>query len=381
MKRSIFLLALPFLLAQCNPKEEVVKQQPMPVHVAHPVARTVELTDIYTGRFSPVEEVDLRPRVSGYIDSVHFKEGQKVHKGDLMVRIDPRPFDAAVANADARLKQVEARHVLAENNLARAMNLVNKNAIAREEFDIRESEVKQAAADVLAAKAALTTAKLDREFADIHAPISGIAGKTIITPGNFVSGGNAGADILTTIVPHHPIYCYFEVDERRVLEFTRLYFKGEADGREGEPAKVEIAVSDSDEFEFQGTINFSENQLDPNTATLQIRALVDNENEFLTPGLFARVRGKVGEPIERMLVRDSALGFDQSKRFAWVLKDDNTVERRYVEVGSLQEGGLRVITDGLTTDEKIAVSGIQLLRPGAPLAPSEVEMVPNSTDV
>lgn len=378
MRPTILLLTLSLLPLGCKPKDRDTAPPPMPVRVANPVAKTIALTDLYTGRFRPVEQVALKPRVSGYVDSVHFKEGQKVAKGDLMVRIDPRLFDAAVSSAEARVKQVVAQQQLAKSNLVRADNLVKKNAIAREEFDIRESELAQADANVLAAEAALQRARLDREFADINAPISGIAGRLAVTPGNYVSGGNAGADILTTIVPHHPIYCFFEVDERRVLQFTRLYFKGQAGGREGERPTVEIAVSDSDEFEFTGTINFSENQLDPNTATLQIRALVENENEFLTPGLFARVRGKVGEPRERLLVRDSALGFDQSKRFAWVLNKDNTAARRYVEVGTLHEGGMRVIEKGLTTEDRIIVSGIQLLRPGVPLAPTEVEMIPDS---
>ena len=159
-----------------------------------------------------------------------------------------------------------------------------------------------------------------------------------------------------------------------MLQFTRLFFKGQAGGREGKQSAVEIAVSDRDEFEYKGVINFAENQLDRNTATLQIRALVENENEFLTPGLFARVRVPVGEPTERLLVRDAALGFDQDKRFAWVIKKDNTVARTYVETGSL-EGSMRIITSGITADDQIAVSGIQLLRPGVPLSPTTVPMI------
>lgn len=361
-------------LTQCSSDKQDAGPPPaMPVQVAHPVSKTVALTETYTGRFTPVEEVDLQARVSGYLESVHFTEGQKVEKGDLMFRIDPRVFDAALSRAEAMQKQATARLGLAESNFATSEKLVKQSAVSREEFNTRESELVQAQADLLAAEANLRSARLDREFADIHAPISGIAGRFNVTVGNFISGGSAGATLLTTIVPHNPIYCTFEMDERRVLQFTRLFFEGQSGGRDGKQSEVEIAVSDRDEFGFRGVINFAENQLDPNTATLQIRAKVDNKDEFLTPGLFARVRVPVGEPTERLLVRDAALGFDQDKRFAWVLKKDNTVERRYVETGSL-EGAMRIVTGGVERDELIAISGIQLLRPEIPLEPTTVPM-------
>jgi len=378
MKFHLIPVAI-LLLTQCNKdKQAGGPPPPMPVQVSHPVSQTVALTETYTGRFTPVEEVDLQARVSGYLESVHFTEGQKVEKGDLMFRIDPRVFDAALARAEAIQKQAAARLGLAKSNFATSEKLVKQSAVSKEEFNTRESELAQAEADLLAAEANLRSANLDREFADIHAPISGIAGRFNATVGNFISGGNAAATLLTTIVPHDPIYCNFEVDERRVLQFTRLFFEGQSGGRQGKQSEVEIAVSDRDEFDFKGIINFTENQLDPNTATLQIRAKVDNENEFLTPGLFARVRVPVGEPTERLLVRDAALGFDQDKRFAWVIKEDNTVARTYVQTGSL-EGKMRVITDGITAEDQIAVSGIQLLRPGVPLSPTTVPMIQEET--
>ncbi len=372
-----YLLPIVLLtLTQCKSDKDAAGAPPpaMPIQVAVPLSKSVAITEIYTGRFTPVEEVDLQARVSGYLESVHFTEGQKVEKGDLMFRIDPRVFDAALSRAEAVLKQANARLNLAKSTLARADKLVKQSAVSREEFDTRESELAQAEADLAAAEAALRSVQLDREFADVHAPISGIAGRFNVTVGNYISGGMAGATLLTTIVPHNPIYCNFEVDERRVLEFTRMFFDGKTGGREGEKMKVEIAVSDRDEFEFQGIVDYSENQLDRETATLQIRAKVGNENEFLTPGLFARVRVPIGEPAERLLVKDAALGFDQDKRFAWVLKEDDTVEKRYVETGTL-EGDLRIVTGGLDKDEKIAISGIQLLRPGMPFAPTTVPMV------
>ena len=381
MKTIIPLLSLLSLctLVSCGPEKPPEEKKAMAVKVAKPISKMYKPTDIYTGRFVPIEEVDLRPRVSGVIDSLHFEEGKQVEKGDLICRIDPRLFEARVASANAGLAQAESKLRLAQSSLKRAEKLIKKNAIAQEEFDIRDSEVTQAEADVLAAKATLRTADLDREFADVRAPISGIAGKKEVTPGNYVTGGSSEGTILTKIIPHSPIHCVFEVDERRVLQFTRMYFKGDVGGREGESPPVEIAVSDSDKFEFEGKIDFSENELTPGTATLQIRAIVENKDEFLTPGLFARVRSPVGEPSEKLFVREAALGFDLSKRFAWVLKDDNTVERRYVETGNLVDD-LRIIESGLTADDKVAVSGIQLLRPGVPLDPSEIPMVEEKSE-
>jgi len=346
----------------------------MPVSVAQPYMEEVALTDIYTGRFEAMEEVEIRARVSGYLESVHFEEGSEVKKGALMFQIDPRTFDAAVANADARVQQAEAAQQLAKVSLDRASGLVKDNAISRQEFDIRKSEAAQADADVLAAKAELRRVELDREFADIKAPISGIAGEYVVTPGNFISGGNASATLLTTIVPHNPVYCYFEADERQVLEFTRMYFEGKTGGR-GSEVKVQIALSDMDEFTFEGVINFADNKLDDSTATMRLRAKVDNKDEFITPGLFAKVKVPLGEPQEVLLVRDTALGFDQSKRYAWVVNEDNTVRRQYLEVGRL-EGQMRIVHSGLSKDDRIAVSGSQLLQEGAPVSPTEVPMNP-----
>lgn len=370
--KYLFPLAV-LALAGCKSDKQADGPPPaMPVQAAHPELKTIALTETYTGRFTPVEEVDLQARVSGYLEAVHFTEGQKIEKGDLMFSIDPRVFDAALARAEAMEQQANARLSLAKSNYATSEKLVKQSAVSQEEFNTRKSELAQATADLSAAKAALRSAKLDREFADIHAPISGIAGRFNVTVGNFISGGSAGATLLTTIVPHDPIYCNFEVDERRVLQFTRLFLDGQNGGRDGEQAEVEIAVSDRDEFEFKGVINFAENQLDRDTATLQLRALVKNENEFLTPGLFARVRVPIGEPEERLLVRDAALGFDQDKRFAWIVKGES-VERRYVETGPL-EGSMRIVTGGLSADEQVVISGIQMLRPGAMIQPQVVAM-------
>lgn len=375
MMKFFFLLPLCCVLASCGGKDDAAGDPPppIPVQVAAPVVEEVALTRIFTGRFVATERVEVRARVSGYLESVSFAEGQRIEKGETMFQIDSRLFDADVARAQAALEQAEAALKLAEQNSTRAEGLIKRNAISREEVDIRLAESQSAAADLAAAKAGLQTAQLNRSYADIEAPITGIAGSYRVTPGNYVSGGNPTSAVLTTIVPHSPIYCEFEVDERQVLQFTRMYFKGKTRGRSGDGPMVQIGLSDTDTFDFEGQLDFGDNELEASTATLRMRATVENENEFLTPGLFARVKLPIGDPSEKMLVRDSALGFDQARRFCWVLKKDATLEKRYVETGELI-GALRIIESGLEAQEKVAISGIQLLRPGVPVQPIDAAM-------
>lgn len=374
-----FLIVLPFLFLSCREEESAPPPPgPMPLKVASPFRQIIEAKKTYSGRFIPRERVAVRARVSGYLDSVHFQEGQRVNEGDLLFRIDPRLFDAEVRRASARLEQVTSALRLAQENYDRAAKLVKQRAISQEEVDIRLSEVDRATADIQVAEARLESARLNRSFAEITAPISGIANRFEITRGNYITGGSSASEILTTIVPHDPIYCVFEVDEKQVLQFTRLYFEGKASGRGGKSPVVEIAVSDADDYKFRGEINFAENELDPSTATLQMRARVPNPDKFLTPGLFARVRIPIGAPAEELLVQEAALGFDQDKRFVWLLsenQDGATMSKRYVEVGA-QQGKYRIIRKGLTEQDKIAVAKIQLIRPGSRVEPVETKMMP-----
>ncbi|MGJ8657359.1 MAG: efflux RND transporter periplasmic adaptor subunit [Akkermansiaceae bacterium] len=368
-------------LSSCSEKEQQAQQQPqgpMPVTVAAPIKKSIKLTETYTGRFEAKEQVEIRSRVSGYIDKIHFQEGQEIKEGQPMFSIDPSLFDAEIAIAKARIAQIETSIKLAKSSLTRATSLVAKNAISREELDVRQAEYDQAVSNLKSAQAQLDQSQLNRDYADINAPISGIAGRRLVTRGNYISGGNAGAQVLTSIVAQDPIFCYFEVDERQVLDFTRLFLNGKSEGRDGKRQKVKIAVSDSDEYEFEGEIDFANNTLDEGTATLQLRALVENKNKFLTPGLFARVQIPVGEKQQFILVKESALGFDQDKRFAWVLQPDNTLKKTYVEVGK-QLTDLRVVKSGITTEDKIAVGRIQFIRPQTPMSPIDVPMVEEKT--
>lgn len=347
------------------------ERPPLDINVAKPEVKSLIEWATFTGRLEAVESVDVHARVSGYLESVNFEEGQQIEKGDLLFEIDPRPFEAEVNLAKARLAQAEAAKTLADANKKRAEELIQSNAISREQLDIRNSEALQADADVLAAQAELEAAKLDLEFTRIKAPISGIAGRYGVTEGNLVRGGEQQGTLLTTIVPQDPIYVYFDVDERTYLEGVRRIQSGELPGRaENGELPVEIQLSDEKEFSHRGVINFKNNQLDPGTATMRVRGLLQNPDGLLTPGLFARVRTPATKEAERLLVPDKAVLTDQELKYVWVIGPDNIVERRTVEIGPLHEKQ-RIVRDGLKADERVAVSGIQFLQPGMPVTPRE----------
>jgi len=343
----------------------------MPVTVSSPVVKPIIEYDEFTGRLEAVRTVEVRPRVSGYIDSIHFDEGQKVKKGDLLVVIDPRPFQARVNSLQARVKQMEAARNLAKANKDRAQSLIDANAISREEYEVSHSEMLQAEADLEAAKADLEIAKLDLDFTRVTAPIDGIADRYHVTEGNLVTGEPLNATVLTTIVPHNPIYAYYEIDERSFLRNVRRYFDGEMPGRASdERLPAYLGLDDEEGYPHEGEIDFSSNRLNPNTATLAVRAIFENDDEFLTPGLFARVRVPISREKDTMLIPDHVIGVDQTHRFVWVINEDNTAEQRRLTLGPKHEG-MRVVRSGLEPRDRIAVSGIQFIRPGMPVAPQE----------
>ncbi|MGZ0657120.1 efflux RND transporter periplasmic adaptor subunit [Coraliomargarita sp. W4R72] len=338
----------------------------LPVPVANPTVQNIAEYADYTGRLEAVEIVDVRPRVSGYIESIHFTEGQKVKAGDLLYVIDARPFQAQVNRLKAQVNQAEAALALASANLKRSQKLIEVNAISQEEADIRSSEALQAEADLAAAIASMEAANLDLEFTRVIAPIDGIADRREVTVGNLVV---ASETELTTIVPHSPIYAYYEVDERAFLRSIRRYAKVENLGR-GSDAQIPawLGLDDETGYPHEGVINFKSNQLNPNTATLTVRALFENEDEFLTPGLFARIRVATTDKSDRILIPDTAIGTDQTIKYVWALTPENGVERRTLELGPTHEG-LRIVRSGLTTEDRIIVSGIQFIRPGMTVDP------------
>lgn len=368
----LFSLTSALLLVGCGKdKSGSSEQAALPVQVANPIER--ELTEYadYTGRLEAVEMVDVRPRVSGCIKSVHFKEGQKVSKGDLLFTIDPRPFQAQVNRLKAQIAQANAALELANANKKRAERLIESRAISEEEVDIRESEALQAQADLEAAQAALEAAELDLGFTEVIAPINGIADRHFVTAGNLVTRDITS---LTTVMPHAPIHAYYEVDERSFLRGMRTYFSDSQPGRgSGVQIPVFLGLDDEEGFPHEGVIDFASNQIDPDTATITIRALFENESEFLTPGLFARIRVPICKEQSRILIPDTAIASDQTIRYVWVVGTDNSPERRQVELGPRHEN-YRIVRSGLTVEDRVVISGIQFIRPGTTLDPQLTEI-------
>jgi len=356
--------------AGCGKQNEESQGPPPPrVEVATPTKkRFIEYSE-HTGRLEAVDQVEVRPRVGGYIKSIHFEEGERVEEDALLYVIDPRPLEAEVNQLKALVKQDEAALSLANANLRRSKQLLEAKAISQEEGDIRVSEALQAEADLAAAKARLEAAELELSFTRVKAPISGIADRHLVTEGNLVSAGNGGSTLLTTIVSHDPIYAYFEVDERSFLQSVRRYFEGELPGRGQGQVPAEMGLSDEEGFPHKGHIDFASNQLDPETATMTLRAIFENDNEFHTPGMFARIRVPDGPEREGLLIPNEAIATDQSLKFVWVIDENNIANRRTIKQGQMVDG-MRVIRSGLEGDERIAVNGIVFLQPGV-----EVEIV------
>lgn len=364
-------------LAGCGPKKPAGGAPPMgplPVKVSQPVEAEVQEYQEFTGRFASVETVDLRARVSGYLDEIHFKPGATVKKGDLLFTIDQRPYRAALASAEAEVERSEAALGLAKADFARAKRLVDTKAISAEEFDKAASSLKQAQANLHAAQAARDTTKLDLEYTEIRAPISGRITREQVTVGNLVQGGAGNAQVLASIFTIDPIYVYFDADENAVLRYRKQALAWTASTNDGETQfKVQIGVGQGSDYPFSGNIDYIENRLDPATGTERARVLVSNPDQLIAPGMFARVRAAAKPAAKGLLVSDRVINFDQGNPFVYVITADNKAVHRPIETGPLQDG-LRIVRAGLKPGERIAVDNLLKIRPGAPVAPTEVPM-------
>ncbi len=367
-----------FLMPGCK-KPEPPPPAPVEVSVAKPVEKTVTEWDEFTGRLEPIKSVDVRCRVSGYLDSIHFKDGQLVKTGDLLFVIDPRPYQAEFDRTQALLKKAQAARDLAKLNLNRAQKLIEGKTIAAEQYDSRKNEYDIADADVGEAEAAAKAAALNLEFTQVKAPIDGRVSKRYVDEGNFINGGSEQSTLLTTIVPGNPLYATFDVDERTVLKYTRLNLSGQRKSSRDVANPVRIALSDEKKFGHEGTMNFVDNRLDPDTGTLRARALIDNSDGLLTPGLFVRVQLKGRGPFKTLLIPDEAIGNDQSKKFVMIVVQGDVAQRRFVEIGRLYDG-LREITVGLEPNDRVIIGGALKARPGAPVKPILTELAPGVDD-
>jgi RND family efflux transporter MFP subunit len=369
------------------------------VIVDTPVTRQITDYEEFTGHVEAVDSIDIRARVTGYLDKVNFKEGEEVKAGDLLFEIDPRPYKAALDQAEAQIKLAEARLKDAIAEVKRAEPLLSRSAVPQSDFDKMIADRDAAAAQVEAAKATAETNRLNLDFCTVTARISGRISRRYIDPGNLVKADDT---VLTRINAQDPVYAYFDVDERTLLKIRRLIREGKIVSARNAEVPVYLALSDEQGFEDEsgtprhpGVMNFTDNRVDPNTGTLQVRGLFPNpelavltppssglaaENastrvRLFSPGMFVRVRLRVGAPREALLIREQALGTDQGNKFVYVVsavqEKDETVHRvvqRPVKVGSLQDG-LRVIEQGLKPGEKIIISGLQRVRPGTKVEP------------
>ncbi len=346
---------------------------PPDVSVAPVLKREVSQWDEFIGRVEAVETVELRPRVGGYIDRVNFTEGREVKKGDVLFDIDPRAWRAALQHAEAELQRARVQELLARTELERARKLIDTNSISTGEFDQRRAAHAQAEAGVLAAQAALDTAALNLEFTKVRAPISGRTGRAQVTAGNLVSS-DPGATLLTTIVSLDPVYVYFEGDEQTYLRYKAMGRSGQRDGGRVARYPVRVGLAGETGHPHEGELDFVDNHVDPATGTIRARALVQNPDRILTPGLFARVQLLAGNPFEAMLVDDRAVLTDQNRKFVYVVGDDGTAQRRDVRLGRMIEG-LRVVEDGLAPGDRIIVHGVQkVFFPGMPVNAHEIAM-------
>ena len=349
---------------------------PAAVTVAEPVVHQVTEWDEFTGRLAAVDAVEVRARVSGYLQSIHFEEGGMVEKGDLLYVIDPRPYVAELTEAEAEVTRAQVRLELARSELDRAQRLYERRAISEEEYDTRTQEEKEAEAALAAAEASVEAARLDVEFTKVRAPISGRISNARITEGNLIRGGSADATVLTTLVSIDPIYFYFTADERAVLRYTRWVASGDRPSTEERTTHAYLQLADEEGFPRQGLVDFVDNRIDEATGTLQVRAVFDNPEALLVPGMFGKLTVPGRGPYEAILVPDEAIATDQAQQFVYVVKPGDggeTVERRIVLPG-ISAYGLRVIREGLEPGERIVVRGIQRVRPGAPITAEAIEL-------
>ncbi|MBI5248939.1 MAG: efflux RND transporter periplasmic adaptor subunit [Desulfomonile tiedjei] len=373
-------ISLVFLLVMGCDKASPVAQPIAPkVTVGKPLNVEMIEWDSFTGRLDAVETVEIRSRVSGYLQSVHFSQGAVVKKGDLLFVIDPRPFVAELERAEGERARAQARHELATIRLQRSRELLATASISQDAYDERAAEERQSDADLRAARAAVETARLNVEFTEVRSPITGRISRLFVTEGNLINGGTAQATLLTTVVSLDPIYCYFDSDERTYLKYSRLGREGKRPNRPDAGIPLYLGLADEEGFPHRGHIDFIDNRIDPNTGTMRIRGIFPNSDLALTPGLFARVKVPGSEMIRALLVPEEAIGSDQTRKFVYVIAEENAVDRRFVQVGPRQEE-FRVIREGLAADERIVINGIQRIRPGVRVNPEEEQIRVKNTD-
>jgi membrane fusion protein, multidrug efflux system len=375
LRPPIVLLALALSGCGDKPPQPAAAAAP-PVTVAQPTKRTVTDWDEFTGRFEAVEEVQVRARVGGFVTNVEFRDGAFVNTGDLLYIIDPRPYEAVAEQADGQLSDARAKAELAKRELDRGLTLVQTSAVSESVVDQRRQALQAAKAAEMQAAGALKAAQLNIEFTHVIAPIGGRVSRHLVSVGNLVQGSDAGGGtLLTSIVSLDPIHIYFDMDEATYLKNNRLYFEGKRPSSRENANPVQVTLVGETKPSHDGKVDFLDNRLDLSTGTLRGRAVIPNKDFSILPGQFGRVRLIGSAPYEALLLPDTAIATDQSRKIVFVVKDDDTVEARPVILGPLDEG-LRVIREGLKAEDRVIVDGLQRARVGAKVSPHAAPAAP-----
>jgi multidrug efflux system membrane fusion protein len=366
---ATFVVLAAFTSAACSPSEAQTAPPPPPeVDAAQVVSRAARQWDEFTGRIAAPDAVEVRARVSGYIERIAFKDGDEVEAGTLLFVIDPRPYRAAYDSAVAQLERARATTQLAQTQDQRAQLLIDADAISRDEFETRRAGLSQTSADVRAAEAAVATAQLNLGFTEVRSPIAGRVSRAMLTVGNLAQ---ADQSVLTSVVSQDPVYVYFQPDEQTFLRYAELVRKGE---RAKSANAVRVGLATDTGYPYAGSVNFVNNQVDPATGTINLRAVVPNRNRVFTPGLFARVQLEGSPEFTALLIDDKAVMTDQDRKYAYVIGPENKVMRKDLVLGGLIDG-LRVVRSGLDAHDKVIVGGLQkIFAPNTPVKPNLVVM-------
>jgi RND family efflux transporter MFP subunit len=371
----LFLALAAPLLAGCGSNQAPAQSAAPPppqVTVAKPTVRTIVDQDEYVGRFTAVDSVEVRSRLSGYLASIHFTDGQMVKKGDLLFTIDRRPFQVVLEQARANLEQARANLRYTESDLARGQQLVREKTITEQVFDQRTQAKRVAEAAVKANEAVVQQAELDFEqYSQLRAPIDGRIGDRRVSPGNLIPGGTTGSTtLLATIVSIDPIRFEFTFDEGAYLRYARFNPPGDDPNKRWSSMKVKVKLLDEENFAHDGHMDFIDNQISQTSGTIRGRAVFDNPKALFTPGMFGRIQVPSSEPYEALLVPDVALGTEQARKFVMVVDGENVARQKYVTLGQTIDG-LRVIKTGLERDDRVIIDGLMRARNGTKVTPQE----------
>ncbi|MBS7443856.1 efflux RND transporter periplasmic adaptor subunit [Enterobacter sp. 120016] len=371
---ALGVMLLSVLLVGCDNSVAQNAAPPAPaVSAADVVVKSISQWDSFNGRIEAVESVQLRPRVSGYIDKVNYTDGQEVKKGEVLFTIDDRTYRAALEQAQANLARAKTQASLAQSEANRTDKLVNTNVVSREEWEQRRSAATQAQADIRAAQAAVDAAQLNLDFTKVTAPIDGRASRALITSGNLVTAGDT-ASVLTTLVSQKTVYVYFDVDESTYLHYQNLARSGQGASSNHTALPVEIGLTGEEGYPHQGKVDFLDNQLSPGTGTIRMRALLDNAQRQFTPGLFARVRLPGSAEFKATLIDDKAVLTDQDRKYVYIVDKEGKAQRRDITPGRLADG-LRIVRQGLNPGDKVIIDGLQkVFMPGMPVNAKTVAM-------